>query len=290
MKKNLSFIFLIPSFLIFSIFSFWPILKTFYLSFFDWNMISKEKNFIFLENYIFILKDNITYLALKNTFFYILFLIIFNFILPFILAFYLSIITNKIKNFYKVIFFFPSVISLVSASLAFLWIFNTNSGPITILYNFFYLKAVSWFKTNGLVILLIAIIASWKIFGYNLILLLSGILDVPKELIENAKIDNLSNLDIFIYIILPMTSSISLYVLTLTIIFGLQQVFIPINVLTLGGPNNASTNLIYLIYQYAFSFFQVGRASALAILTTLFFFILLSLKLKILERGVYYEN
>ena len=137
---------------------------------------------------------------------------------------------------------------------------------------------------------MVSIITAWKIFGYNLILLLAGILEVPAELIESAKIDKLSNFQIFIYIVLPMTSSTALYVSIMTVVYGLQQVFVPINVLTQGGPNNGSTNLVYSIYQYAFTFFQTGRASALAIITTLFFFILISLKIKILEKGVYYEN
>lgn len=163
-------------------------------------------------------------------------------------------------------------------------------GPISKVYTLLGLESPFWLKTNGLVILLITCITAWKIFGYNLILLLAGVLEVPIELIESAKLDKLSNLQIFLYIVVPMTSSTSLYVLIITIIYGLQQVFIPINVLTQGGPNNGSTNLVYSIYQYAFTFFQTGRASALAIVTTLLFFILISLKIKILEKGVYYEN
>lgn len=281
---------LLPSVLIFTVFVFWPVLNTLYLSFFDWNMIGKEKRFIFLENYISIMKDLTIYKSLGNTFIYILFLIILNFILPYIVAYVLAHLISKMKNFYRVMIFFPSIISLVVGSLIFLWIFNPMIGPISKIYEFFGIESPFWLKTNGLVILLITFITAWKIFGYNLILLLAGVLEVPIELIESAKLDKLTNLQIFIYIVLPMTSSNSLYVLIITVIYGLQQVFVPINVLTQGGPNNGSTNLVYSIYQYAFTFFQTGRASALAVITTVFFFILISLKIKILEKGVYYEN
>lgn len=283
-------ILLVPAMSIFTVFVFWPILRTIYLSFFDWNMISRNKKFVMLDNYTGILTDPVIYKSLGNTFLYIIFLGIFNFILPYIFAYALALLISKLKSFYRAMIFFPSIISLVVASLIFLWLFNPMSGPISKVYEIFGIESPFWLKTNGLVILLVSIITAWKIFGYNLILLLAGILEVPAELIESAKIDKLSNFQIFIYIVLPMTSSTALYVSIMTVVYGLQQVFVPINVLTQGGPNNGSTNLVYSIYQYAFTFFQTGRASALAIITTLFFFILISLKIKILEKGVYYEN
>lgn len=294
MKKNketiLATAFLMPALTIFTIFVFYPICKTFYLSFFQWNMISKNKKFIGLENYLNILKEENVHKSLFNTFVYIFLLVIFNFILPYIVAYILAFLVNKMKNFYRTMLFFPSIISLVVASLVFIWIFNPMIGPISIFYELFGIKAQFWLKTNGLVIVLITLITAWKIFGYNLILLLAGILEVPTELIESAKLDKLTNLQIFLYIVIPMTSSTALYVMVMTIVYGLQQVFVPINVLTQGGPNNGSTNLVYSIYQYAFTFFQTGRASALSIITMLFFFILISIKLKVLEKGVYYEN
>ncbi|WP_462424614.1 carbohydrate ABC transporter permease [Fusobacterium ulcerans] len=289
-KDNYMIILLVPAMSIFTVFVFWPILRTIYLSFFDWNMISRNKKFVMLDNYTGILTDPVIYKSLGNTFLYIIFLGIFNFILPYIFAYALALLISKLKKFYRAMIFFPSIISLVVASLIFLWLFNPMSGPISKVYEIFGIESPFWLKTNGLVILLVSIITAWKIFGYNLILLLAGILEVPTELIESAKIDKLSNFQIFIYIVLPMTSSTALYVSIMTVVYGLQQVFVPINVLTQGGPNNGSTNLVYSIYQYAFTFFQTGRASALAIITTLFFFILISLKIKILEKGVYYEN
>ena len=289
-KENYMIALLVPAISIFTTFVFWPIVRTVYLSFFDWNMISRNKKFVLLDNYTSILTDSVIYKSLGNTFLYIIFLGIFNFILPYIFAYALALLISRLKSFYRAMIFFPSIISLVVASLIFLWLFNPMSGPISKVYEIFGIESPFWLKTNGLVILLVSIITAWKIFGYNLILLLAGILEVPAELIESAKIDKLSNFQIFIYIVLPMTSSTALYVSIMTVVYGLQQVFVPINVLTQGGPNNGSTNLVYSIYQYAFTFFQTGRASALAIITTLFFFILISLKIKILEKGVYYEN
>ncbi|MGL5583777.1 MAG: carbohydrate ABC transporter permease [Cetobacterium sp.] len=293
MKKKetlLATLFLMPALTIFTIFIFYPICKTFYLSFFQWNMISKNKKFIGMANYLDILKEESVHKSLINTFIYIGLLIVFNFILPYVIAYVLAFLVNRMKSFYRTMLFFPSIISLVVASLVFVWVFNPMIGPISKIYQLFGLKAQFWLKTNGLVMVLITLITAWKIFGYNLILLLAGILEVPTELIESAKLDKVSNWKIFLYVVIPMTSSTALYVMVMTIVYGLQQVFVPINVLTQGGPNNGSTNLVYSIYQYAFTFFQTGRASALSVITMLCFFILISIKIKVLEKGVYYEN
>ena len=293
MKKKetlLATLFLMPALTIFTIFIFYPIRKTFYLSFFQWNMISKNKKFIGIANYLDILKEESIHKSLINTFIYIGLLIVFNFILPYVIAYVLAFLVNRMKSFYRTMLFFPSIISLVVASLVFVWVFNPMIGPISKIYQLFGLKAQFRLKTNGLVMVLITLITAWKIFGYNLILLLAGILEVPTELIESAKLDKVSNWKIFLYVVIPMTSSTALYVMVMTIVYGLQQVFVPINVLTQGGPNNGSTNLVYSIYQYAFTFFQTGRASALSVITMLCFFILISIKIKVLEKGVYYEN
>ena len=89
---------------------------------------------------------------------------------------------------------------------------------------------------------------------------------------------------------MPLTSSTAIYVLIISIVQGMQYVFTPIKVLTQGGPNNASSNIIYGVYQEAFTFYNTGKASALSIMTMVIFLILLYLEFKYVEKGVYYEN
>ena len=109
-------------------------------------------------------------------------------------------------------------------------------------------------------------------------------------MIEAAKLENASNWVIFKKIILPMTSSTAIYVFTITIVFGLQYVLTPVNMLTQGGPDQGSTNLVYIIYQYAFTFFKTGTSAAYAFVTMIVFLIFLFLKHKFLDKKVYYEN
>lgn len=283
-------VFIFPSLLAFCIFMFWPLLRTIYLSFFDWNMIKPVKEFVGFQNYIDLLQDGVTYKILGNTIVYIIILLIMNFVAPYIVSFLLTFIIKKGKGFYKTAFFLPSVISLVVGSILYVWILNPISGPVAIIMRNFGMQIPTWSKTEGMVIAILSLITSWKVFGYNFIIVLGGVMGVSQEVIEAAKIDNVSDFKIFTQIVLPMSSATGVYVLIMTIVQGLQYVYTPITVITQGGPNNASSNLIYQSYHEAFKLYQTGDASALSVMTMALFIILLVLEFKFVEKGVYYEN
>ena len=289
-NQGRSLLFIAPSAIVFSIFMFWPLIRTVYFSFFDWNFISPEMEFVGIKNYITLFKDPITKKVFINTGFYIIVLLILNFILPYIISYVLSAIVKRGHNFYKSALFLPSVISLVVGSILYMWILNPVSGPIGLIAKRFGFNIPIWSKTDGLVIVVISIITSWKVFGYNFLVLFASVSGVPKEVIEAAKIDNLSNFKIFKDIIFPMTSATGVYVFIITIVQGLQQGFIPIKVITQGGPYYASSSLTYHSYHHAFTMFSVGTASALSVITMLLFGVLLFLEFQFVEKKVYYEN
>lgn len=289
-EQILSIIFIFPSLIAFTIFMFWPLARTVYLSFYDWNMIKPVKKFVGFQNYITLLTDGLTYKILGNTLLYILILLVVNFVFPYILSFILSFLIRKGKGFYKTAFFLPSVISLVVGSILYVWILNPVTGPIAQGLSYFGIVLPIWSKSEGLVIWILSLVTSWKVFGYNFIIVLSGVMGVPQEVIEAAKIDHVSNYKIFTQIILPMSSATGIYVFIITIVQGLQYVFTPIKVVTQGGPNYSSSNLIYQTYHEAFNLYRTGVASAFSVLTMILFICLLVLEFKFVEKGVYYEN
>ena len=265
----LGYLFLIPSLAVFAVFMFYPLLYTFYLSFFEWNMVKPVKKFVGLNNYIAVFRDPNTFKILGNTLAYILVLLVLNFVLPYILSFILSAVIRHGKSFYKAVFFLPSVISLVVGSILYTWILNPISGPVAIILGKFGIQMPFWSKTDGWVIAVLCIITTWKTFGYNFINILAGVSGVSQEVIEAARLDQVPMWKIFL---------------------GLQYVFTPIKVITQGGPNYASSNLIYASYHEAFTLYRTGTSSAISILTMLLFIVLLLLEFKFVEKGVYYEN
>jgi sn-glycerol 3-phosphate transport system permease protein len=288
-EKYRAYLYVLPSFLVFVIFMFWPFFQTIWLSFFDWNMIRPTKIFVGLNNYTALFQNPLTWKVMGNTLVYIVILLIINCLIPYVLAFILSVVIKKAHGLYKSVFFLPSVISLVVGSILFLWLLNPVSGPVALLAKMFGLTIPIWSKTDGLVIVVLSLITSWKVFGYNFIVVLAGVSGVPKEVIEVARLDNVPARKIFWDIVLPMSSATGVYLFIITIVQGLQYVFTPIKVITQGGPNNASSNAIYNAYQEAFVLYRTGHASAFAVVTMVLFVVLLILEFKFVEKGVYYE-
>lgn len=285
-----AYLLLAPAAAIFTVFMFYPLVYTVYLSFFDWNMTRPVKEFVGLANYISIFTDQSFGKIMGNTLLYIVLLLVMDFVAPYIFSFVLSFVVKKGKSFFKSAIFLPSVISLVVGTMIFVWLLNPLSGPAASLAKALGLSVPIWSNTQGLVIVVISVITSWKIFGYNFIVVLAGVSSVPLEVVEAARVDKIPTWRIFWNIVVPMSSSTGIYVLILSIVTGMQQVFTPINMVTRGGPDNASTNLVYAVYDQAFGFFKTGTASAYAILIMILFAFLLFLEFKYVEKGVYYEN
>lgn len=292
MEKNKwhAFLFLLPSIFFFVVFSYWPLLQNLYLSFFSWNMVSPNMTFVGIENYTAVLGSEELIKILANTVVFVAIMLVLNFVLPYLFSFVLGHLIERGKGFYRSTLFMPATLSLAVASILFLWIYNPLAGPLSIVLSWFDLESPRWFKENWLVIFAICTIIGWKVFGYNLIVMLAAMLAVPKEMIEAAKLENASNSQIFKQIIVPMTSSTAIYVFTITVVFGLQYVLVPVNMLTQGGPDQGSSNLVYIIYQYAFVFFQTGKSAAFAIITMICYIAFLLFRTKYLEKKVYYEN
>lgn len=291
MKKNLkAYLYIMPAALAFLIFVIGPFLYTLYLSFFDWNMISPDMKFVGIDNYVRVLTDPVFYKVLKNTLAYILILLFTTFLFPYILSYLLSLVIKKFKGFYRSAFFLPSVISMVIGSVLFTWILNPLSGPVAIILSKFGFGLPNWTRSEGWIILVISLITTWKAFGYNFIVLLGGIYGVDESAVEAARLEGAGNFRIFVDIVVPMSSATGVFVLITSIVQGLQYVFTPIKVISQGGPNYASANLIYQSYHEAFTLYRTGTSSAMSMITMIIFIVLLIIEFKIVERGVYYEN
>ncbi len=284
------YLYLIPMLTFFIVFVVGPTIYTVYLSFFDWNMVSPNKEFVGFDNYTRLFTDEIFHKVLLNTSIYIVLLLIINFIVPYIFAFVCRFILGKFQGFYKSVFFLPGFISLVVSSMIFTWLLNPISGPIADIVKFFGMDMPIWTATDGLVIVVISFITSWKCFGYNFITLFAAVSGVSTEIIEVAKLDNIPLHKIFMNIVAPVTGSTSFYILIMTIVQGLTYVYSPIQVLTRGGPNYGSSNIIYDSYFKAFSLFETGESAALSVMTLLVFGVGLYILREVVAKKVYYEN
>ena len=126
--------------------------------------------------------------------------------------------------------------------------------------------------------------------GSHLVLFYAGLLSISREYIEAATIDGATGWQVFWRIKWPLLSPTTIYIIITSVIFAAERAFIPINILTKGGPANTSTNLSFIIYRFGFEYLNIGLASAAAIFTSVFFLIITRIMMKTLGGYTYYEN
>lgn len=276
-RSIFGFLLTLPVLIPFAIFVYRPLIETFILSFHEWNMVS-EKTYVGFNNYIELFRSSSFRKALINTVYYAFLLIVFIVILPLFVNAGLFNMNQKIKNFYKTTLFTPAIISLGIASIIFSWIFNPISGLLAAVFGNLGLTPINWLSSTSYALFAVLIIVVWKSFGYNFLLILAGLTSISDSLIDAAKVDGATGFKLWYYIIIPLLKPTILFVFVFTLSMSAEYVFTPIHVLTGGGPQNSTTNLMFEIWRQAFRWFRVGSSSAIAIIIFLIFSLLMLLR------------
>jgi len=288
-QLGVAILFLLPHMSGFLIFTLLPVLATFVISLFQWNMITAPK-FIGFQNYVNMLtSDTFFTKAMLNTFIYTIGSVLIIVACSLIVA--LLINTNiRFKSFFRTMYFVPNVSSLVAISIVWMWIYNSDYG---LLNNFLHIIGVSnppsWLSDTHLSLLSVIIMSSWTQIGFFTVIFLAGLQGIPKYLYEAADIDGSGRLTTFTKITLPMLSPTTFFVLIMVIINS-SQVFEQAYVMTKGGPAFSTTTAVMYIYNNAFVYEKMGYASALS--WGLFICILFVSIIQIIlqKKWVYYES
>lgn len=255
------YLFLAPNMIGFLVFMVFPLVGSLVLSFYRWNLIQSPE-FAGLDNYRQLLKNPLFWQSLKNTAY-------FSFVgvpLQIILGLFLAILLyNNIKGteFFRTVYFLPVVSSTVAVSLMWQWLFDSHTGLLNYVLGWFNLGPVPWLTSPHWAMPSVILVALWKGIGYNMVIFLAALKGVPEHLYESARIDGANRWHQFWNITFPMISPSTFFV-TITSVINSFQVFDVTTVLTAGGPGNATNTLVMMIYQYAFEFFRMGYASAIA--------------------------
>ena len=284
-KQNLltAWIFILPAIIGTFVFIIIPVICSFSLSFARWDLLNDIK-FVGFENYKSILTDPIFLKILFNTFVYAISVSVLGVIIPLILA---CLLNNKIRGseFYKTAYFIPFITPMIVIALVWQWIFDPNIGGINTLLNLH----INWLYDKNYAMPVLIGVSVWKLIGYNMIIFLSGLASINQELLEASKIDGANEFNTFRYITVPLLSSTVFFVVVITSISSFQ-VFDLIYMMTQGGPENSTMVLVYSIYKYAFEYFDVGRASAIAYVLFAIIFVLVLFQWKLRKKMVYNEQ
>ncbi|WP_346243843.1 sugar ABC transporter permease [Shouchella clausii] len=284
-------LFIAPAMLPIVLFIFVPLVRSIYWSFLEWNMVSPTKTWVGLDNYVELFSNREFINAAANTLWYMGMLLVLILFVPYMTAYGVTQVSGRWQHFYRGALFVPHVLSLAVASVIFLWLYNPLIGSVNEILRFFQLPDVNWLNDANWALFAITLVVAWNTFGYHFIVLLAGILSVPEEVKESARVEGMkSKLGMLRRIVFPLTGPTILFVFVLTTVMGIQFAFVPIQMLTNGGPDQSTSNLVFLTYQYGFQFFRTGLGSATAVLTFLFFVLIILLQAKVLDRRVHYES
>lgn len=279
-EHRAAFFFLLPSFVLFMVFTVISFSASFVLSFFDWDLITTP-HFVGFHNYIELMNDPLFRKVLFNTLYFTALTVPLSALVGLIIALGLN---QKIKGvaIYRTVYFMPAVTSLVAVSLLWQWIFDGNYG---LLNNILSILGVShppqWLSSTEWAMPALIIMSVWTNSGMTMVLFLAGLQNISQHLYEAASIDGASKFKKFLYITLPVLTPTTFFVLVITTINSFQ-VFTQALIMTKGGPADATNTIVYFIYQNGFEYFKMGYASAAAwvLFTIIFVFTLIQMKLQ----------
>jgi len=251
-----------PLLLHFLIFLAFPLVFSLYLSLTSWDLLSPEKGFVGLGNYVHLFHDRDFWLAAINTVIFAVWRVGAGTLLALLLA---LLVNQKVRgiSFFRGAIFAPVITSLVAISVVWLWLYDPNYGLFNVPLQILGLPPLAWLEDPHLAMPGVIIMSIWKGVGYTMVIYLAGLQGIPEEFYEAARIDGAGSWARFRHVTLPLLTPVTLFVLVISTI-GAFQVFAQIYVMTDGGPVKSTTVAVYYLYQQGFQFFHMGYASAIA--------------------------
>lgn len=281
------YVMVLPALIFFSLFYLYPIGYTIFLSMHEWNFVSTTKEFVWLDNFVHLLADRDFQQVLVNTTIYTVCTVFFTISISLLLAVWLNR-NAKVYSLIQAAIFSPHIISLVSISLLWLWIMDTNFGLLNWFIGLFGFDPIPWLTSDKYALGSLIAVAVWKGIGFNTLVFIAGLQSIPKDLYEAAELDQTSKWRVFTKITIPMLSP-TLFFLTIIGMINSFQVFETINLMTSGGPINSTNTIVYYIYENGFRFFKIGYASAAGVFLLIIVGILTFIYFKVLNKRVHYR-
>lgn len=275
------YLFLLPAAACLLIWTIYPIIKSFWYSLTDFDMLSKPvyNNF---ANYKDLFNDKEWRDALGRTFRYVLMFVPSLYIVSLIAAELIKHLTRG-KGFFRTSYYLPMVVSSVAAGAIFRLLLNTRMGLVNRILTGIGLRQINFLGDEKVALITCVILAVWLGFGSNMIIFLAGLQDIPKVYYEAAEIDGAKPIHQFMYITFPGLAQVSIFVLTMSFINSFQTYDL-IKMLTGGGPNYSTMLVVQRIYEEAFKHYNMGYACAMTVVLFVIIFAITMLQLGITTK------
>jgi len=279
-------LFIAPNFILFGVFTYWPMIQTAYLSGVRWDMISPTKRWVGADNYRYLWNDDTFRQVLLNSFWFALGAVGGSLLLGLAIALLLN---QKLhfRNFARASVFMPTLLSGAAIGIVWVYIFDPRYGILAGFLKLFGVHSPSWLGDPEWALPAVIIVYIWKNVGLAAVIFLAGLQGIPRDLYEAATVDGAGRWSKFRNVTLPMLSPIMFFVVVTSILNSFQA-FDIINVMTRGGPVDATNILVYYIYQQGFVAFNAGRAGAASMVLFVIMLAITLIQLRYSERKVTY--
>jgi multiple sugar transport system permease protein len=275
--------FIAPFALLFAIFEIYPIIKAVYLSFFDYGLGKKE--WVGLGNYTYLIHDKVFLRSVANTFGFVLGSVPLTFLFSLFIACVVYHKNKYVASFFRGAFYLPMVASQVILSLVWAWIYNPVNGVANYILSLFGAKPVMWLADERIALpALIMIVVTFNV-GQPIILLLAAMGNISPEYYEAADLDGASAWKKFRHITLPLLKPTNLYIIVMSTIWAFQT-FVVVQLMTGGGPNYATSTIMYMLYSTAFIYGQLGLASAMGVTIALLISIVAYFQFRLMKSDI----
>jgi len=281
-RAGIGYLLILPSLCLIGVFFLVPLCMTVWMSLHDWPLFGTS-TLVGLKNYAELLHDESFWRSLLFTTKYTLIVTPALFLASFVLALLVRR-PGRWSAFFRTAYFLPVVIGLSTASLLWVWLFNDQVGLFSALLMQLHVvdEPVQWFDTGTTSLLSVVWMVTWKMTGFNMVLMLVGMQAIPKDLYEAANIDGVSPWQQLRYITVPLMRQTFALALTISVI-GSYLAFDQFYIMTHGGPNNGTVSIVYWIYRAAFTYTRVGYASAMSVVLLLILLLMSTLQLYLLR-------
>jgi multiple sugar transport system permease protein len=257
-------LFLLPSFLLFAVFSFYPMFAAIRLSLYKWDNLSVPPAFTGLTNYIELFGNDRFWNSLRVTFIYTIGVTAISIAIGLIIAVALNQRWLVMKSFWRVLCFLPIVTPTVAASMVWILLFNPNFGYVNTVLSFLHIQRQTWLSNVNLALPTIMSLGIWRRVGFTVIVYLAALQAIPQEYYESARVDGAGAWQTFFKITVPLISPTTLMLVTLGMIDSFL-VFDQVLVMTRGGPSDATMSIGVFLYTSAFSFFKMDLGSTISV-------------------------
>ncbi len=283
----LPYLLLLPTLVFVTVFTLWPSVRVLYDSLFLQNQAVQTPQFAGGQNYAALLADPGFHDVIFNTLLYVVVTVPVSVLLALVLALLLN---RKFRalGLYRLAFFYPTVLPMVSAATVWLFMYTPGYGLVNVFIQLFGIPSQNWLGSANLALVALMILGIWKQTGYYMIFYLAGLQGLPHEIFEAAELDGANVVQTARYLTIPLLMGTTLFVTTIAVVNGFETVD-QIYIMTGGGPVNATNMLLFNLWQTLFSYLDIGRASAISVILIVVLLVFTSLNFIYTERRVTYE-